>query len=137
MNIQKICIALLFLAGMSPVFADTPASLMAGYVAQAARETPGFTPSANRGHNFFTKEWGVSRKMPNCTVCHGKNLNVDGKHVITDKRIAPFSPVANPERFTSYAKVEKWFKRNCKEVIGRECTATEKADFIQFIIQGS
>ena len=79
---------------------------------------------------------GVSHKMPNCTVCHGENLKADGKHVITDKRIAPVSPAVNPERFTSYAKVEKWFKRNCTEVVGRECTAAEKADFIQFVIQG-
>ena len=135
MNTRKICIALLFLAGTSSVFADTPASLVAGYAAEAAKETPGFTPSATRGHSFFIKEWGVSHKMPNCTVCHGKNLSVDGKHVITDKRIAPVSPAVNPERFTSYAKVEKWFKRNCTEVVGRECTVAEKADFIQFIIQ--
>ena len=136
MNIGKSCITLVFLASINSVFADTPTSLVAGYAAEAAKEIPGFTPSAKRGHSFFTKEWGVSKKMPNCTVCHGKNLNVDGKHVITDKRIAPVSPAVNPERFTSYTKVEKWFKRNCTEVIGRECTAEEKADFIQFIIQG-
>lgn len=137
MNTQKICIALLFLAATSSVFAaDTPASLVAGYAAKATKETPGFTPSSKRGHSFFIREWGVSHKMPNCTVCHGENLKADGKHVITDKRIAPFSPAVNPERFTSYAKVEKWFKRNCTEVVGRECTAAEKADFIQFVIQG-
>lgn len=133
---KRICLALLFLASANSVFAETPASIVAGYAAEAAKTTPGFTPSTKRGQEFFTKEWGVSKKMPNCTVCHGKNLNVDGKHVVTDKRIAPFSPAANPERFTSYAKVEKWFKRNCTEVIGRECTAAEKADFIQFAIQG-
>jgi len=136
MNTKKICIALLFLAGTSSVFADTPTSLIAGYAVEAAKETPGFAPSAQRGYSFFTKEWGVSRKMPNCTACHGRNLKVDGKHVITDKRIAPVSPEVNPERFTNYTKVEKWFKRNCTEVVGRECTAAEKADFIQFIIQG-
>jgi hypothetical protein len=61
---------------------------------------------------------------------------VDGKHVITDKRIDPFSPAVNKERFTDSKKVEKWFKRNCTEVVGRECTAAEKADFIQFVSQG-
>jgi len=133
---KKIGITLLFLLGASPVFAETPASMVSGYAAEAAKTTPGFAPSAQRGQAFFMKEWGVSQKMPNCTVCHGKNLKADGKHVVTDKRIDPISPAANPERFTSSKKTEKWFKRNCTEVIGRECTAAEKADFIQFVSHG-
>ncbi len=133
---KKICIALMVLASANTAFAETPVSLVSGYAAEAAKAAPGFTPSAKRGQSFFIKEWSVSQKMPNCTVCHGKNLKIDGKHVITDKRIDPLAPAANPERFTSTAKVEKWFKRNCKEVVGRECTAAEKADFIQFVIQG-
>lgn len=116
--------------------ADTPASLVSGYAAEASKTQPGFIPSAQRGQEFFTKEWGVSKKMPDCTVCHGKNLKVDGKHVVTDKRIDPFSPEVNKERFTSLKKVEKWFNRNCTEVVGRECTAGEKADFIQFVSKG-
>jgi len=136
MTAKKIGITLLFLLSASPVFAETPASLLSGYAAEAAKATPGFTPSAQRGKAFFGKEWGVSQKMSNCTVCHGKNVKADGKHVVTDKRIAPLSPAANPERFTSAKKVEKWFKRNCTEVVGRECTAAEKADFVQFVSQG-
>ncbi len=136
MSTKKLCITLLFLASASAAFAETPASLVSGYAAEAAKTTPGFTPSAQRGQSFLTKEWGVSQKMANCTTCHGKNLKADGKHVVTEKRIAPFSPAANPERFTSLSKVEKWFKRNCTEVVGRECTAAEKADFIQFVTQG-
>ncbi len=133
---QKICITLLLLASASTVFADTPDTLLSGYAADASRAAPGFQPSAQRGQALFTKEWGVSQKMPNCAACHSKNLKAEGKHVITDKRIAPLAPEANPERFTSSTKVEKWFKRNCTEVVGRECTAAEKADFIQFVSHG-
>lgn len=136
MMTKKTFITLLFLASANSAFAETPASLVSGYAAEAAKKSPGFAPSAKRGQSFFTNEWGVSQKMANCTTCHGKNLKVDGKHVVTEKRIAPFSPAANPERFTDLAKVEKWFKRNCTEVVGRECTAAEKADFIQFVTQG-
>ena len=136
MNIFRVSVTLMLLASASSALADTPASLVAGYTAEAAQAAPGFTPSAQRGQGFYTKEWRVSNKMPNCTVCHGKNLKIEGKHVVTDKRIAPFSPAANPERFTSVKKVEKWFKRNCTEVVGRECTAAEKADFVQFVIKG-
>lgn len=133
---KKAFITLLLLVSANSTFAETPASLVSDYAAEAAKTSPGFTPSAKRGQSLFTNEWGVSQKMPNCTTCHGKNIKAEGKHVVTEKRIAPFSPAANPERFSSAAKVEKWFKRNCTEVVGRECTAAEKADFIQFITQG-
>lgn len=115
--------------------AETPASLTASYSAEAVQAARGFAPSAERGREFFGKDWGVSQKMPGCSSCHGKDLHADGKHAITGKRIAPLSPLANPERFTAAAKVEKWFKRNCAEVVGRECTPAEKADFIQFVSQ--
>ncbi|MBI3901829.1 MAG: DUF1924 domain-containing protein [Nitrosomonadales bacterium] len=136
MNAKSFCLTLMLLTGASSVFAETPASLVSSYAADAAKSTPGFAPSAQRGQVFFNKDWGVSQKMGNCTVCHSKNLKVAGKHVVTDKPIDPLAPLANPERFTSLKKAEKWFKRNCTEVVGRECTAAEKADFIQFVSQG-
>jgi aspartokinase-like uncharacterized kinase len=45
------------------------------------------------------------------------------------------APAANPERLTSATKVEKWLRRNCNDVMGRECSAAEKADILQFLIQ--
>lgn len=131
----KFYAAVLCMTFLSSAHAETPGSLIAGYSAEASQSAKGFAASAERGQSFFGKEWGVSQKMPSCNICHGKDLHVDGKHVITGKRIAPFAPAANPERFTSLSKVEKWFKRNCSEVVGRECTAAEKADFIQFVSQ--
>jgi hypothetical protein len=44
------------------------------------------------------------------------------------------APVANAERFTDAAKVEKWFKRNCSDVRKRACTANEKGDFIAYLL---
>ncbi|HEY6094755.1 MAG TPA: DUF1924 domain-containing protein [Gallionellaceae bacterium] len=135
MKTATTAIALLCLALVPLARAETPADMLARYSAEAARMTPGFSPSAERGRAFFNRDWGVSQKMPACESCHGKNLRAEGKHIITGKRIAPFSPQANPERFTSVTKVEKWFRRNCTEVVGRECSAAEKADFIQFVMQ--
>jgi hypothetical protein len=40
----------------------------------------------------------------------------------------------NAERFTDVKKIEKWFKRNCKDAWGRECTVQEKADFLTFLL---
>jgi hypothetical protein len=75
--------------------------------------------------------------MPSCAACHSEQPAAEGKHVVTGKRIAPLAPAANPERFSSSAKVEKWFRRNCQEVVGRECSPAEKADFIQFVSKGA
>ncbi len=131
---RNSCLTLLLLASAGPVFAETPAALVSGYAAEAAKSVPGFAPSAQRGQSFIARQWAASEKMPNCTSCHTTNLKATGKHVITDKPVEPLAPSANPERFTDPKKVEKWFKRNCKEVVGRECTAAEKADFIQYAI---
>jgi hypothetical protein len=30
--------------------------------------------------------------------------------------------------------VEKWFKRNCNEVLGRDCSAQEKGDWLSFML---
>lgn len=133
MTAKKLCITLLLLAGATPVLAETPKDLLSAYSAEAGS---GFTPSAERGKSLFLKDWGASKEAPSCTACHTKDMNAQGKHAITGKVIEPLSPSANAERFTSPKKVAKWFKRNCTEVIGRECTPGEKADFIQFAIKG-
>jgi hypothetical protein len=30
--------------------------------------------------------------------------------------------------------VEKWFKRNCNDVVGRACTAQEKGDVLAYVM---
>jgi hypothetical protein len=58
-----------------------------------------------------------------------------GRHAKTGKTIAPLAPAANPERFTSLSQSEKWFKRNCNDVLARECTAQEKGDVLAYLMQ--
>lgn len=136
MKARKLCLTLLWLGAASSALAATPQELVDKYSAEAATSAPGFKPSAERGQVLFTKEWGVSATMPACTSCHTKDIRASGKHVKTGKVIEPLSPAVNAERFTSEKNVAKWFKRNCTEVVGRECTAAEKADFIKFVMQG-
>jgi len=57
----------------------------------------------------------------------------DGKHASTDKVISPLAPAYNNKRFTDEAKVNKWFKRNCNDVLNRECSALEKADVMAYL----
>lgn len=127
--------ALVILAGLcaATTQAATPAELLAAYRVEAAREIAGFQPDARRGAEFHARRFAGSAKMPACSSCHTDNPTQAGRHVVTDKTIRPLSPAANGERFTDPAKVEKWFRRNCTEVVGRECSAAEKADFIAFL----
>lgn len=122
--------------GAAAAQAATPAELLAGYQAEAARQKPGFRASAELGEHFYRRQFAHSEKMPSCASCHGATPTSAGRHVVTDKAIKPLAPSANAERFSDPAKVEKWFGRNCKEVLGRECTPAEKADFIAYVTGG-
>ncbi|MBF0282004.1 MAG: DUF1924 domain-containing protein [Zetaproteobacteria bacterium] len=91
--------------------------------------------SAERGdqmwhQNFPDPEGGPAQ---NCTTCHGTDLNLQGKHARTGKIIEPMARSVNPERLTDGKKIEKWFLRNCKSVLNRECTPQEKGDFLRYL----
>ena len=68
-----------------------------------------------------------------CASCHGTPPTAQGKHASTGKPIAPLAPAFNPKAFTDTAKVDKWFRRNCNDVLSRECTAVEKADVLAYL----
>jgi mono/diheme cytochrome c family protein len=110
--------------------ADTPASFLERFNAEArsAGEGPG---NAARGQEFFNKIHGSEWK---CASCHGAVPTGKGEHAVTHKVIEPMAPAFNPQRFTDAAKVDKWFRRNCKDVLSRECTAREKADVLAWLI---
>lgn len=72
-------------------------------------------------------------KQRDCQTCHGSNLKLGGKHIRTGKLIEPLAPSANNERLTDIKFINKWFKRNCKWTLGRECSAQEKGDFLEYL----
>ena len=49
------------------------------------------------------------------------------------KAIEPMAVSASSARFTDIDKTEKWFTRNCKTVLGRDCSLQEKGDFITYL----
>ncbi|MFO1340460.1 MAG: DUF1924 domain-containing protein [Burkholderiaceae bacterium] len=104
----------------------TPAEQLAGYEVAAARRA---LPA--QGEAFFTarhgREWA-------CASCHGTPPTRPGQHKSTGKAIAPLAPAFEPTRFTDAAKTEKWFRRNCNDVLGRECSAGEKADVLAWLM---
>ncbi len=106
--------------------ADTsPAAQLAQWSAQAG--TPG---NAARGQTFFNARHGGEWS---CASCHGTPPTTQGKHASTGKPIAPLAPAFNPKAFTDTAKIDKWFRRNCKDVLARECSAGEKADVLAYL----
>jgi hypothetical protein len=112
-------------------FAETPGEILAAMQKEAAG-TPGFQGfSSPRGESFFKTKHGNDWS---CTSCHTDNPAVPGKHDRTGKTIKPLAPSANAERFTSQKKVDKWFKRNCKDVLGRVCTVQEKGDVLAYLL---
>jgi len=113
--------------------ADSPASLMAQYAQQAGVPVSGLSPS--RGAALYrTEHPGRDGQAVSCASCHTANPTQAGRSRV-GKRIEPLAPAANPQRFTDATKVEKWFRRNCQDVLQRECSAQEKGDFIAWLSQ--
>jgi hypothetical protein len=126
-------LALVAAAGLASMaaYAETPVEIQAT-LQQEAAAAPGFQGfSGTRGENFFKNRHGSEWS---CSSCHTENPAAPGKHAKTGKTIEPLAPSANAERFTSPKKVEKWFKRNCNDVLGRACTAQEKGDVLAYLL---
>ena len=121
----KTVLVILVFAATGVATAATPSDLLKSYEAQSGKA------SSARGEQFFNSKHG---KEWSCASCHETPPNHDTKHIVTGKVIKPLAPSANPARFTDDAKVEKWFKRNCNDVLGRECTTQEKADVLSWLM---
>lgn len=128
---MKLIVAVVALGLASSSWA-TPASdaLLAQYKAAGASKID--TAKAKR--DWAREVKNEEGEIASCSTCHGTDLGKSGSHEKTKKVIEPMSRKVNAERFTEEKKIEKWFKRNCKETWGRECTAQEKADFLSFLI---
>jgi hypothetical protein len=122
-HLGLLCAGLALAASAQAV---APSQMQSAYSAQAGQAV-----SAERGQKFFTSKHG---REWSCSSCHGELPITSGKHAATGKTIAPMAPAFNPDRFTDDAKAEKWFRRNCNDVVGRECTPAEKADVIAWLL---
>jgi len=115
------------------IFASLAAAnpIQESYRVAARQESPGFKDfSAERGQAFYNAKSGEFA----CASCHGASPKLRGKHAKTGNDIQPMAPSANAQRLSDAAKVEKWFQRNCKDVLSRACSAQEKGDFIAYLL---
>jgi hypothetical protein len=124
-----LCMALL--AAAVGARAETARDFLGRFEAEARAQAAGFAASPARGAGFFKATHGNDWS---CASCHTDNPTATGKHARTGKPIQPLAPAANAERFAQAEKVEKWFKRNCGDVLGRPCSAAEKADVLAWLI---
>lgn len=108
---------------------------LAQYASAAKAANPAFAGfSTERGKTLHTRAFtGGKPDTPACTSCHGKDTRGPGK-TPTGKTIDAMAASVTPARYTDPAKVEKWFKRNCTEVLGRVCTPQEKGDWLTFML---
>ena len=118
--------ALLMALAIPVAAAATPAALLDGYRAAASS-----TPDAARGERFFAQTHG---REWSCASCHGVRPVRAGRHAVTAKPIAPLAPAFDAQRFTDAAKSDKWFRRNCGDVLGRDCSPAERADVLAWLL---
>lgn len=125
--ILLLCTAAAALATGPVLAADTSAiQQLERWSAQAG--TPG---NAARGQQLFSQRHGGEWS---CSSCHRSPPTTGGQHASTGKPIAPLAPAFNREAFTDTTKIDKWFRRNCKDVLSRECSTREKADVLAYLL---
>ena len=106
--------------------------ILDGYKAQAKQENAAFKDfTVAAGQKLYTT---VGPNQLSCSSCHTDSPKNEGKHAKTNKAIDPLAPSVNPKRFSDLAQVEKWFKRNCNDALGRACTTQEKGDFMTYVL---
>ncbi len=105
------------------------------YVGIAQTVNPDFVSSVTEGKMFFNRKFKLKNgKEAACASCHTTNPANPGKNIITGKAIAPLSPAVNNKRFKDLDKVEEKFTEHCNEILGTDCTAAEKANYIIYLL---
>ena len=92
--IRSLCLLVPALAAATAAFAAvTPAALQRDYEAEARRDAPAWTASAERGAAFFRSAHG---RDWSCATCHGETPLAAGRHARTGTSLAPLAPAAQP-----------------------------------------
>lgn len=122
------------LPGSSPASATQLQKNISNYASEAKAQDKKFKAfSADRGRILFSSRPATGKPdTPSCTSCHTNSPASVGQ-TRAGKEIAPMAVSKTPDRYIDMKKVEKWFRRNCKSVLGRVCTSLEKGDFLTFM----
>lgn len=130
MKSKFLMLLLLICSPLVTTAANVVEERMQTYQAAGAKD---FNPASGQAMWARQFEQADGSRARACSSCHTTDLRQAGKQINTGKIIEAMSPAVNPQRLTDASKIEKWFGRNCKWTMGRECTAQEKGDFLKFI----
>ena len=108
--------------------AASPAELLASYSAQVR-----VPASPERGEKLCNTNFGRPLGL-SCASCHGDVPTKYGRDDVIGKATNALAPAFNPARFTDKSKVDCAFQMNCRDVVGRECTAAEKAGVLSWLM---
>ncbi|MCD8503649.1 MAG: DUF1924 domain-containing protein [Burkholderiaceae bacterium] len=126
-QLAGISILLLGVITATPAFSETSARSQLNDLEASGQ----IKSNAEDGRIFFTSthanDWS-------CASCHRAPPTSDGEHASTGKRIAPLAPAFNADAFTNQRRTDKWFRRNCKDVLDRTCTDQEKANVLAYLL---
>lgn len=127
-----LSLALLGCGTLALPMAANANTILDGYKTQAKLENTSFKDfNAAAGQTLYRT---VGPNQLACASCHTDSPKNIGKHAKTNKSIEPLAPSVNAKRFSDAAQVEKWFKRNCNDALGRTCTTQEKGDFMTYVL---
>jgi len=110
------------------------AALLSEWQAAARAANPAFQGfTAAEGRRIYLAPHVQDGRPVSCATCHTEDPRRGGL-TPAGKVVEPLAPAVNPARLTDRAEVEKWFRRNCKQVLGRECSAEEKGHFVTYLL---
>jgi cytochrome c peroxidase len=135
MTFKRLMLALPLAAALAgPALAGSGQdAILAAYAKLAKAADAKFAGfSAAAGKTLYHAQNTANADTPACASCHTANPLKTGQ-TRAGKAIDPMAVSASPSRFTDMEKTEKWFGRNCKSVLGRECTPQEKGDYITYL----
>jgi hypothetical protein len=136
---KKINIAFAVLLGLTAFSAQASVAnaekLAKIYTDIAKSANPEFVPTVADGKLFFNRKVKLANgKETACASCHTTNPADSGKHTVTGKAIRPLSPVVNTKRFSDFDKVEGQFTKHCNDILGKDCTPEDKANYITYLL---
>jgi hypothetical protein len=120
-------LSLLVIAGV--LGANSYASSVVDSMLTEYQQQGAVMPDANSGREI----WFSTHGDRSCSSCHSDSPLKSGSHVKTGKLIEPMALSVNPDRYQESKKIEKWFLRNCKWTLGRECSAQEKSNILSWL----
>jgi len=129
---KKFLIPIIFLIGSNVAMANAVNDMFKQY-----KQSGVSAYSEQNGKILWNKEYKNKKtgKPQNCATCHGSNLELAGKHMRTGKPIKAMALSVNSTRYSDVKKIKKWFKRNCKWTMGRECSVQEQADILAYLVK--